>query len=84
MNPRHARLGRNPSQSLLATLLGTFVAAAAGCQGTAPPEWNDAVVTEIAAWRAKHEDSYTNNWATIEGLHFLKPGPQTAGSAPDA
>jgi uncharacterized protein len=84
MNPRHARFGRNPSQPLLATLRGAFVAAAAGCQGTVPPPaWNDAVVTEIAAWRAKHEDSYTNNWATIEGLHFLKPGPQTAGSAPD-
>ena len=56
-----------------------------GCQPPAapPPEWNDAVVTEIETWRAEHEESYTRNWATIEGLHFLKPGTQTAGSAPD-
>ena len=38
---------------------------------------------EIEAWRAGHEDSYTHNWATIEGLHFLKEGAQSAGSAPD-
>ena len=69
---------------MLATLVGVLVGLALGCQRTAPPaEWNDAVVAEIEAWRAKHEDSYTNNWATIEGLHFLKPGTQTAGSAPD-
>jgi hypothetical protein len=38
---------------------------------------------EIEAWRAGHEDSYTHNWATIEGLHFLKSGTQSAGRAPD-
>jgi uncharacterized protein (DUF1684 family) len=59
-------------------------AAATGCQPSAPPfEWNDAVVSEIETWRAEHEDSYTRNWVTIEGLHFLKPGAQTAGSGPD-
>jgi uncharacterized protein (DUF1684 family) len=56
----------------------------AACQpGTPPLEWSDAVVTQIEAWRAEHEDSYTRNWVTIEGLHFLKPGTQTAGSGPD-
>lgn len=84
MNLRHARVSANFSRPLLATLTGALVATALGCQRTAPPlDWNDAVVTEIETWRAKHEDSYTNNWATIEGLHFLKPGTQTAGSAPD-
>jgi uncharacterized protein (DUF1684 family) len=45
------------------------------------PEWNDAVVNQIEAWRAKHEADYRREWATIEGLHFLEPGTQTAGSA---
>jgi uncharacterized protein len=69
----------------LAASLGAFVGFASGCQpGAAPPlEWNDAVVMEIETWRAEHEDSYTRNWVTIEGLHFLKDGTQTAGSAPD-
>jgi uncharacterized protein (DUF1684 family) len=68
----------------LITSVGALVATAFGCERAAPPiEWNDAVVTEIATWRAEHEESYTRNWATIEGLHFLKPGTQTAGNAPD-
>jgi uncharacterized protein (DUF1684 family) len=45
------------------------------------PEWNDAVVNQIETWRAKHEADYRREWATIEGLHFLEPGTQTAGSA---
>jgi uncharacterized protein (DUF1684 family) len=84
MNLRHTRLHPDLSRPLLATLAGVLLATALGCQRTTPaPEWNDDVIAEIEAWRAKHEDSYTNNWATIEGLHFLKPGTQTAGSAPD-
>jgi uncharacterized protein len=69
---------------LLATLVGALVGPAIGCQrsGELPLEWNDAVVTEIETWRVAHEASYTRNWATIEGLHFLKPGTQSAGSAP--
>jgi uncharacterized protein len=65
-------------------LMTSAGALASGCQRAEPPiEWNDAVVAEIEAWRAEHEQSYTRNWATIEGLHFLKPGTQTAGSALD-
>jgi uncharacterized protein (DUF1684 family) len=66
---------------LLAAVLG---AAAAGCQPetSGPLEWNDAVVMQIEAWRAEHAASYTRNWVPIEGLHFLKPGTQSAGSAP--
>jgi uncharacterized protein len=72
------------SRPLLATLVGAFVGSALGCQPAAAPlEWNDAVVMAIEAWRAEHEESYTRNWVPIEGLHFLKPGTQTAGSAPD-
>jgi uncharacterized protein (DUF1684 family) len=85
MNQRHTRLSVHLSRPLLATLVGALVATASGCQRAGPPplEWNDAVVMEIEAWRAEHEESYTSNWVTIEGLHFLKAGTQSAGSAPD-
>ena len=84
MNLRHTRVGR-VSRPLLATLIGAVAGAVTGCQPSAAPplEWNDAVVIEIEKWRAEHEESYTRNWVTIEGLHFLKPGTQSAGSAPD-
>ena len=73
------------SRLALAALVGAFGGTAPGCRPATEPqlEWNDAVVTEIETWRAGHEDSYTRNWVTIEGLHFLEPGTQTAGSAPD-
>ena len=56
---------------------------AVGCQRPQPTTapWNDDVVKQIEAWRAKHEADYTREWATIEGLHFLSPGTHTAGSA---
>jgi hypothetical protein len=70
---------------LLATSVGALLATATGCQPAAAPplEWNDAVVAAIEAWRTEHEESYTRNWVPIEGLHFLKDGTQSAGSAPD-
>jgi hypothetical protein len=64
-------------------LVGVAAAATACEPGEPPLEWNDAVVAKIETWRAEHEDSYERNWVTIEGLHFLKPGTQTAGSSPD-
>ena len=75
----------NRKASLLGGLLVVASAATLGCQRGAPPEsqWNDAVVKDIEAWRAKHETDYRRDWATIEGLHFLSPGTHTAGSAPD-
>jgi uncharacterized protein (DUF1684 family) len=68
---------------VLAALVAAASAAAVGCQPGSSPgvEWNDAVVKEIEAWRAKHETDYRADWATIEGLHFLAPGTHTAGSA---
>jgi uncharacterized protein (DUF1684 family) len=68
-----------------ATLVVAVGAAAPGCQrdATTEPPWNDSVVRSIEAWREKHEADYRRDWATIEGLHFLAPGAQTAGSAPD-
>ena len=36
---------------------------------------------ETEAWRAKHEVDYRRDYVPIAGLHFLKDGAQTAGSA---
>jgi uncharacterized protein len=76
--PRVLRRARAPA-------LGALVVVALSCRPPVEPplEWNDTVVAEIEAWRAEHENSYTRNWVPIEGLHFLQPGTQTAGSAPD-
>ena len=35
----------------------------------------------IAEWRTKHEADYRRDFVTIAGLHALKPGSNTAGSA---
>lgn len=45
----------------------------------APARNPDAAVRE---WRAKHEADYRRDFVTIAGLHPLKPGVNTAGSAP--
>jgi uncharacterized protein (DUF1684 family) len=37
--------------------------------------------TAVREWRAKHEADYRRDWVTIAGLHMLKSGPNTAGSA---
>ena len=40
-----------------------------------------AYIMNVEEWRAKHEADYRRDWVTVAGLHFLKPGPNTAGSA---
>ena len=59
-----------------------LVALAAACTKPATsPEPEAAVTAAVQAWRDKHEADYRREWVTIAGLHFLKPGAQTAGSA---
>jgi uncharacterized protein len=41
----------------------------------------DSPVVATEKWRAKHEADYRREWATIAGLHPLKPGANRAGSA---
>jgi uncharacterized protein len=60
-----------------------LAALAAACAQPEPEPEVPPVVIEVAAWRAKHEADYRRDWVTIAGLHFLNPGAQTAGSAPD-
>jgi uncharacterized protein len=50
---------------------------AAAAPGTPDPAHNK----QVQEWRAKHEADYRRDWASIAGLHFLKPGANTAGSA---
>ena len=40
-----------------------------------------AHVTEVEAWRAKHEADYTKEYVPLAGLFFLNPGQNAAGSA---
>jgi uncharacterized protein (DUF1684 family) len=84
MQPRRSLYVPVGARVVRAASIGALALTAFGCRPMeAPLEWNDAVVAEIEAWRAEHEDSYRRNWVTIEGLHFLKAGRQRAGSAPD-
>jgi uncharacterized protein len=59
------------------------VTTAAACRAPVDPAATDAAAgtRETEGWRAMHEESYRNNWATIAGLHFLEPGSHTAGTA---
>ena len=36
----------------------------------------------VEEWRAKHEADYRRDYVSISGMHDLKPGPNSAGSAP--
>src|SRR5204862_6513398 len=69
-----------------AVVAGTVLLAACG-SGTpkdAPPA-GTAAQTPVAVtetWRAKHETDYRRDWASIAGLYPLKPGANSAGSAP--
>lgn len=38
-------------------------------------------VAGVEQWRAKHEADYRDQYASIAGLHFLRPGVNSAGSA---
>ena len=73
--------------------VGAFAAAtitvglAAGC-GRGPtkdhqpaPAAAESPIAVTEKWRAKHETDYRRDWVTIAGLHPLKPGANTAGSA---
>ena len=42
---------------------------------------DEAYVASVNAWRAEHEASYRRGYVTIAGLHALKEGVNSAGSA---
>lgn len=49
--------------------------------GPQPAATAESPVEAIEKWRAKHEADYRRDFVTIAGLHPLKPGANTAGSA---
>lgn len=46
-----------------------------------PPLSAESHEAVVEAWRAQHEESYRRGYVTIAGLHPLKEGVNTAGSA---
>jgi uncharacterized protein (DUF1684 family) len=61
--------------------LAALMAGACSRQAESPPPPTESPVTVNEKWRAKHEADYRRDWVTIAGLHPLKPGANTAGSA---
>jgi uncharacterized protein (DUF1684 family) len=59
-------------------LLAPIATLACGPADRSAPGDPDAAVRE---WRAKHEADYRREWVTIAGLHILKPGVNSVGSA---
>ena len=51
-------------------------------QGSTGSQGSSSAVAEVEAYRKKHEDSYNAEYVPLAGLFFLKPGVNTAGSAP--
>ena len=39
-------------------------------------------IRKVEEWRAKHEADYRRDYVPLAGLFYLKPGPNSAGSAP--
>jgi len=74
---------RQRTVSIVATGVLGSIAACGGVPAEAPHSQPDAGTTNVAVaqWRAKHEADYRRDWVSIAGLHALKPGPNSAGSA---
>jgi uncharacterized protein len=73
---------RRTSRTLL--VAGVVMLAGIACRRKdAPGALPDPAAGDAAAaeWRAKHEADYRREWVSIAGLHVLKPGVNTAGSA---
>jgi uncharacterized protein len=58
---------------------------AASCRRAPSPEEAHPMPGDHAAqveqWRAKHESDYRRDWVSIAGLHPLRQGPNTVGTA---
>jgi uncharacterized protein (DUF1684 family) len=79
-------------RTLVVVGLAIVAAACGGAPEQAPPvatptkdyapasAYTPTQITE--KWRAKHETDYRRDWVSIAGLHPLKDGANTAGSAP--
>ena len=75
---------RTHVRPVVATIaLGLTSACGGGAPKEAPPAAPaaESPAAAIEKWRAKHETDYRRDWVTIAGLHPLKPGTNTVGSA---
>ena len=72
----HRRLATN---ALALSLL--ILSACGGRSGETPAPSREEYIASVQAWRDKHEASYRHEYVSIAGLHFLKPGTHTIGSA---
>ncbi len=77
---------RKRSRTLAAGAMAIGLTAACGGgpasdSGTVPPAAAESPLVLNEKWRAKHETDYRRDWVTIAGLHPLKQGVNTAGSA---
>ena len=74
------------TRAVFAGAAAALALAVGGC-GSAPADSpavsmsDDTYVETVNAWRAQHEASYRRGYVTIAGLHALKEGANTAGSA---
>jgi uncharacterized protein (DUF1684 family) len=69
---------------LAATTIAIGLTGACGRGGTREAEPAPVAESPVAInekWRAKHDADYRRDWVTIAGLHPLKQGVNTAGSA---
>lgn len=65
---------------------GVAMAVLGSAACASPPRDEDArsraeYVAAVEQWRVKHETDYRREYASIAGLHFLRPGSTRAGSA---
>ena len=71
---------------VLAGSLVLLLAFAPACRQAPSPEEAHPLpadhVQKVQQWRAKHEADYRRDWVSVAGLHPLKQGPNTVGTAP--
>jgi uncharacterized protein (DUF1684 family) len=72
------------SIAIAATMAMGILASACGdgSRDTRSPAPAAAAPLTVEEWRAKHDADYRRDYASISGMHALKPGTNTAGSAP--
>ena len=77
------RASPHPLRIVIAAVLVLAAGCAKSTESPRSTETDERAANDAAAkWQAKHEADYRRDWVSIAGLHELKPGVNTAGSAP--
>jgi uncharacterized protein len=77
---RSFRSRRLPRAATLVCALTTI--AWRSSQAPGDPVDRQLLDASVVEWRRQHEADYRRDWVSVAGLHALKPGRNTAGSAP--